>query len=195
MVQADTLNPLTVAPSSCMSPLSCAPNTVVTITISATLNAGSQEGIGLVVFTPTGAAYVLNINAKFDNHISSTSKSFTCSVPFGGAGTMSGNSCGGSNSGVWTLASGLTISNEEADNCNAGVGIVSTGEGSTSQGGTYTVIGCFIDLSYVTAQFGITSPTSGVPEFPFGLVVLFALLVPALMVLRKRTVSLRSPIS
>jgi hypothetical protein len=64
---------------------------------------------------------------------------------------------------------------------------VSTGEGSTSQSGSYTVIGCFIDVSYLTTGFFISSPTvSGVPQFPLGTVALFSLAIPALLVIRRR---------
>ena len=62
--------------------------------------------------------------------------------------------------------------------------------GTTRQGGYYTVIGCFDSFSYLMTGSFISSPTvSGVPQFPLGLFALFAVMVPALLLFRKRFTS------
>jgi hypothetical protein len=195
VAKADTLNSLTVAPSSCVSPSSCPPNTVVTITISATIDEDSQKSVQLIVVTPNGDVYMPKVSFSFMGGPIGSS-TITCSVPFGGPGTLTSTAtnagsaafCSGSNAAEWYQITNPTLSSEEMEKCNAGGTIISAGEGSTAQGGTYTVLGCFEDVSYIPTQFSITSAISGVPQFPLGLAALFAVMLPILLIFRTKRI-------
>ncbi len=194
VAHADSVNSVTVLPTS------GAPNTVVSITLSASVSAGAVESFFMVVFTPTGEYF--SQTGHIDNS-AGASGTFTCSVPFGGSGP-SGSSgpsggimtgCGGSNYWQPVIAGGGALSVFESD-CPGFPGTTggTGGLGSTSQTGSYTAFACLgvEGGSYGTSPFTISSPAS-VPQFPLGLALLFAVMVPALLMLRKRTLSLPSP--
>ena len=188
VTHADTVNSVTFSSSTC-STFPCPPNTVVKITVDVTVAADSFLYLDVWVFTPSGDVYHLLNPANYLNDAPGAGAvTLTCTIPFGGAGTMSTSfssltGCSGSNSGVWEQATGPT----STGGCNQGNTEVSSGEGSTSQAGSYAVLACDGNVSG-TGSFSISSPT-GAPEFPLGIVLLFAIAVPALLVLRKKALA------
>ncbi|MDA4123214.1 MAG: hypothetical protein OK456_08560 [Thaumarchaeota archaeon] len=222
------------------SPPVSAPNTTVSIDVSASTTLPTPDGyyntpFFVAVLTPSGYIYGCISGSSacdLDGFTASGLGTYQCTIPFGGAaaslslattGGVSATDCSGSDSGTWTGMSstlcggvsptgancvGTTGFNDLVTGCTAGssyfigFGIPNPppSAGDTSESGTYSVVVCwnfatqdpnggaaaFSSAAYTTT-FQISPSSTGVPEFPMGLLALLAVMVPLVLVLRKRT--------
>ena len=200
-VRADSLSSSTISPSS------GTPNTIINITVNASVSqANADDEVYVVVQAPDGSLYLYD-GLEFDNFNSTTLQpplTATCEIPFGGAGTLSSTApsplfvfdCSGSNANKWSpIVNSLTIQDFVSDCPSAPTTVTDTpGAGSTAQTGKYQVFVCMeVGSSGLGASgsFTINSPSNpnSVPEFPLGLGLLMVMAVPALLFLKRNHVS------
>jgi hypothetical protein len=204
-ISGDTCGyPIPVFCNASVSPTSAAPGTSFAITASSTSAIIPLFLIFIAVVAPSGATYACQFIGSADtppcHGLIITAGASSCTIPFGEAGTVTStgsiSGCSGSNTASWALLSVPFTPAELYLNCANGAvllpsGSTAGGVGSTSQIGPYTVVACWSPLPdsagyYATTTFTVSpAVATGVPQFPLGLLALFAVMVPALLILRK----------
>jgi hypothetical protein len=220
--------------STTANPSSASPNTTINLENAINMAAVADPSLTnfvvksyTVVLTPSGSILGCELYCSGQAQSGTSSGTFTCTVPFGGAVASESSStsggvtevsppaCNVSDANAWgpvfPEAPGYCSNNpcsgagdfaglQSFCNSDGGSSVFQPGpysQGDTSQPGTYSVLTCwgevpgeYIDLvSFMASQTSFTiTQSAGVPQFPLGIALLLAVMVPVLLVLRKRTV-------